>query len=204
MEISASNIEAIKQQQFQTKATFYAGAPRGGPPKGGPPVGGARPGMPSGAPPKGKTPAPVQTKPGNAPPQKGEAPTPTTPATATKKEEPQKPVSNIPAAPPVDHFHCWIRGVPFGTAAAEPAPVMDTLALPKNAADDLANESFHSHASFAASDDEIDFNPPQKEMTLAEQLAAQANKLKPAGGASVVESKPVEKPLSEMTLAEQL
>lgn len=32
-------------------------------------------------------------------------------------------------------------------------------------------------------------------MTLAEQLAAQANKLKPAGGAST-ETKPVEKPMS--------
>jgi hypothetical protein len=50
---------------------------------------------------------------------------------------------------------------------------MDTLALPKNATDDLAEESFHSHASFAASDeDELDFNPPKSEMTLAEQLAA--------------------------------
>lgn len=37
------------------------------------------------------------------------------------------------------------------------------------------------HPSFAASDEEIEFNPPKQEMTLAEQLAAQANKLKPAG-----------------------
>jgi hypothetical protein len=41
-------------------------------------------------------------------------------------------------------------------------------------------------------------------MTLAEQLAAQANKLKPAGGGGASEAKPVLKPASEMTLAEQL
>lgn len=42
------------------------------------------------------------------------------------------------------------------------------------------------------------------EMTLAEQLAAQASRLKPAGGGAATESKPVEKPMSQMTLAEQL
>lgn len=72
--------------------------------------------------------------------------------------------------------------------------------MPTNAAADI-DETFHSHASFAASDDdELDFNPPKEEMSLAEQLAAQANKLKPTGGAA--SPTPVEKPASEMTLAE--
>lgn len=102
--------------------------------------------------------------------------------------------SNIPKAPFIEHFFCWVRGVPFGTAT-------DTLALPDNAKEDL---EMSSHASL--SDDEvIDFNPPANstggEMSLADQLAAQANRLKPAGS-SVNEPKPVQKPASEMTLAE--
>jgi hypothetical protein len=74
-----------------------------------------------------------------------------------------EPASNIPKAPPVQHFLCWIRGEPFGDAA------LDTLALPTNGADDL---DMSSHASFEE-EDEIEFKPPALgaggvEMTLAE------------------------------------
>ncbi len=62
-----------------------------------------------------------------------------------------------------------------------------------------------SHASFNGSDGDIDFNPPANstggEMSLADQLAAQLNKMK---SKSQVEVAPIEKPASEMTLAEQL
>ena len=85
--------------------------------------------------------------------------------------------------------------MPFGNA-------VDTLALPDNAKEDL---DMSSHASFS-DDDAIEFNPPANstggEMSLADQLAAQANRLKPAG--TQAEAKPVQKPAAEMTLAEQL
>lgn len=93
-------------------------------------------------------------------------------------------MSNIPAAPPVEHYHAWILGKPFGAAAAsapaeEKAP-KDTLNLPEMNLESVLEETFHSHASFDASDGEIDFNPPDAGMSKA----------------------PVEKPVAEMTMAE--
>ena len=72
-----------------------------------------------------------------------------------------EPASNIPKAPPVQHFLCWIRGEPFGD------DVLDTLALPTTGADDL---DMSSHASWE--EEEIEFKPPAAgggtEMSLAE------------------------------------
>jgi len=177
------NEASWKNQQFTTKKTF---TPGGAPPRGGPPTGGARPGGPQGLPPgmrRGSNMS-ISTVTGL---NKSNTtvttvqPTSLAPA-ASQKQEPKveakpEPASNIPKAPPIEHFHCWVRGVPFGAAATT-----DLLNLPEDGAKDL---DISSHASFNASDGEdIVFNPPKQEgseMSLADQLAAQANRLKPAG-----------------------
>lgn len=145
-----------KQQQFARNPTFAPGGrpPRGGPPVGGPPKGGAPPGRP----PATGRPSVMTNQPSKTPAAEAKTPEPkgATPS-QSKQEESKAPASNIPKAPFIDHFFCWVRGVPFGTAATA-STATDTLALPTDATKDL---DMSEHPSFNASDEEIDFNPPK-------------------------------------------
>ena len=95
----------------------------GGPPRGVPPTGGSKVGAPKGAPPGGKA---GRKMPGGP---KGKAPGGGGASNA-----------NIPNAPSVQQYICFIKGEPFtGAAATSPAPGGDDLDL--DAAADIADMS---------------------------------------------------------------
>ena len=91
----------VKQQTFNKMATRV-----GGPPKGAPPAM-AKPGAPKGAPPGGSRRGSKA-----APPIKG-----TKGGKAAAGGAAAAQNSNVPKAPPVAHFVCYIKGEPFTAAA---------------------------------------------------------------------------------------
>ena len=93
---------------------------------------------------------------------------------------------NVPKAPPVAHFVCYIKGEPFTAAVAAEIPQADDLEL--DAAADIANMSAIVDGLGGGGDEPFKLDEPSAGGDprndpggLAAALAAQANKLKPAG-----------------------
>lgn len=174
------NDGVVKQQTFNKMKTKVGGPPRGPPPAMQKPGG-----APKGAPP-GKKPSK------QAPPQKnvkGKA-AKTAGANSAAASNP-----NVPKAPPIAHFVCYIKGEPFTAAVAAEIPAADDLDLDAEA--DLANMSAivdglggGGDVPFKLDEPSEGGDPRSDPGGLAAALAAQANKLKPAGEAPAASEAP--------------
>ena len=155
----------------------------GGPPRGPPPAMAKPGGAPKGAPPGGRR----QSK--AAPPVKGVKGGKAAGGGAAAASN-----SNVPKAPPIAHYICYIKGEPFTSAASAELPAGDDLDL--DAAADIANMSAivdglgGGDAPFMV--DEAPGggggDPRSDPGGLAAALAAQASKLKPAGESPAAEA----------------
>ena len=113
----------VKDQKFNKMATRVGGPPRGPPPAMSKPGG-----APKGAPPGGRR----QSK--AAPPVKGVKGGKAAGGGAAAASN-----SNVPKAPPVAHYICYIKGEPFTAVVSAENPAGDDLDL--DAAADIANMS---------------------------------------------------------------
>ena len=178
----------------------------GGPPRGPPPAI-IKPGKaPKGAPPGGKL-SKQDTRKGKA-----------GAATGGGGASSASSNANIPKAPPVAHYICFIKGEPFTNAAAADVP-KESDDLDLDAAADIANmsalvdglgggggsEPFKVDESPSESQPSPAQVPPDQDMSnpnsLAAMLQAQALKLKKAEDAPPL-APPKEKSESEMSFAE--